>query len=153
MATFTMVVTPQAGAASTLAVNKASIDSTGGTAPVDPSTCTAANTPTTGCVAPAGPAPIFPAAVGTTNLAITKSASVASATVGTPFDYTLTVTNNGATAATNVKAVDKLPAGLTFNSASATNGGVCSQAAGVVTCTWATLAAAGVGVVTINVTP
>lgn len=87
------------------------------------------------------------------DLAITKSASVSQATTGTPFNYTLTVTNNGPEDATNVIATDVLPAGFTFNSATATGGGSCSQSAGTVTCTWASLANGANVTATINVTP
>ncbi|MBX3011508.1 MAG: DUF11 domain-containing protein [Caldilineaceae bacterium] len=88
----------------------------------------------------------------TTNLAVTKTASTNTAVPGDTVEYMLTVTNNGGTAATNVEAVDTLPAGLTFVSASAMNGGSCSHAAGVVTCTWASLASAASTTATIAVT-
>jgi uncharacterized repeat protein (TIGR01451 family) len=45
-----------------------------------------------------------------TDLALTKTASVASVAAGTSYDYTLTVTNNGPNPATNVTIVDTLPA-------------------------------------------
>lgn len=51
----TLNVTPQAGAAGTIVQNKAAVDPTGGTNPVDPSTCTATGTPT-GCAVAAGQA-------------------------------------------------------------------------------------------------
>ncbi|HYP24276.1 MAG TPA: Ig-like domain-containing protein, partial [Actinomycetota bacterium] len=43
------------------------------------------------------------------DLALSKVASVTSVAAGTPFDYTLTVTNNGPNPATNVTVVDTLP--------------------------------------------
>jgi len=89
----------------------------------------------------------------TSDLAVTKSASVTSATPGTSFNYIITVTNNSSTAATTVTAVDTLPAGVTFASASAANGGSCSHASGVVTCTWASLAGNASTTATITVTP
>jgi uncharacterized repeat protein (TIGR01451 family) len=88
-----------------------------------------------------------------TDLSITKSAGVAQATTGTPFDYTLTVTNNGPNDATNVVATDVLPSGFTFNSANASGGGSCSESSGTVTCTWAALANGAQATATINVTP
>ena len=47
--------------------------------------------------------------VAPTDLALTKTASVSSVAVGTSFDYTLRVTNNGPNPATNVTIVDTLP--------------------------------------------
>lgn len=44
-----------------------------------------------------------------TDLALSKTASVTSVAPGTNFNYTLTVTNNGPNAATNVTIVDTLP--------------------------------------------
>ncbi|HEV2754566.1 MAG TPA: Ig-like domain-containing protein, partial [Actinomycetota bacterium] len=49
------------------------------------------------------------ATVAPTDLALTNAASVASVSPGTSFTYTLTVTNNGPNAATNVTVVDALP--------------------------------------------
>ncbi len=85
-------------------------------------------------------------------LTIVKGAP-ASAVVNQPFDYTLTVTNNGTAATTAVATVtDVIPAGVTINSA--TNPG-CAIAGQTVTCTVAAGLAAGGGsvVFTINVTP
>ncbi len=87
------------------------------------------------------------------DVAIVKSAGVTEATTGVPFDYTLTVTNNGPAAATNVVATDLLPAGFTFNSATATDGGSCTESGGTVTCSWATMANGATVSATINVTP
>lgn len=87
------------------------------------------------------------------NLAITKSASVANATVGVPFTYTITVLNKGTIAASNVVMTDQLPAGVSFGSANATGGGNCNHSSGTVTCTWASLAGGASATVTITVTP
>ncbi|MEG4993174.1 CARDB domain-containing protein [Microcoleus sp. B4-D1] len=86
------------------------------------------------------------------DLTITSSAP-ANATVNTPFDYTLTLTNSG-TAATpaGVTANFTLPAGVTYNSASGT-GFTATQAAGVVTFSGGAIAAGGTVPLTINVTP
>lgn len=98
--------------------------------------------------------PLAAKSVAATNLAVTKSASVSQVTPGTPFDYTITVTNNGTTTATNVKATDKLPAGVTFNSATILTGsGSCSNNAGIVTCTWGSVAAGASVSAKITVTP
>ncbi len=88
----------------------------------------------------------------TVDLAISKSASLTEATSGTTFDYTLTVVNNGPDDATNVVATDLLPAGITFNSATATGGGSCSESGGTVTCTWPTVTNGTTVTATISVT-
>lgn len=87
------------------------------------------------------------------NLAVLKSSSVLTATAGTPFNYTITVRNKGTVAASNVVATDTLPAGVTFNAATATGGGTCTHLTGVVTCNWPSLAAGASATVTITVTP
>lgn len=99
------------------------------------------------------PDPASGGALSQYNLAITKSASVVNATVGTPFSYTITVYNQGNVAASNAMMSDTLPASVTFNSANATGGGACNHASGTVTCTWPTLAAGASATVTISVTP
>lgn len=90
---------------------------------------------------------------GTYNLAVTKSASVSTATIGVPFTYTIMVLNKGTIAAANVTMTDQLPAGVTFGSANATGGGNCNHSSGTVTCTWAALAGGAAATVTISVTP
>ncbi|WP_293338152.1 CARDB domain-containing protein [Microcoleus sp. CAWBG58] len=80
------------------------------------------------------------------------SSAPATATVNTPFNYTLTLTNSGTAAATGVSAKFTLPAGVTYNSASGT-GFTATQAAGVVTFTGGAIAAGGNVPLTINVTP
>ncbi|MCB0188444.1 MAG: choice-of-anchor D domain-containing protein, partial [Caldilineaceae bacterium] len=87
------------------------------------------------------------------NLAVTKSASVSVATVGVPFTYTITVLNKGTIAASNVVMTDQLPAGVTFGSANATDGGSCNESSGTVTCSWASLTGGASATVTITVTP
>jgi uncharacterized repeat protein (TIGR01451 family) len=71
------------------------------------------------------------AALPSADLGITKSASVTTVAVGTQFAYTLTVTNNGPNSATGVVVTDPLPAGVTFVSASASQG-ACSGPAQVI---------------------
>ena len=70
------------------------------------------------------------------DLAITKSGP-ATVTAGNNITYTLDAANNGPSAATSVSLVDTLPAGVTFVSVNASNGGwSCSNAGNVsVTCT------------------
>ena len=65
--------------------------------------------------------------------------------------YTLAVSNGGPSTATSVSVADTLPAGVSFVSASGT-GWTCGQAAGVVTCTRASLALGAAPAITVNVT-
>ena len=71
----------------------------------------------------------------TADLALTKTAP-ASVTPGTTVTWTLTITNNGPNPSTGALVTDVLPAGVTFQSASAG----CAFATGTVTCTLGTLA-------------
>lgn len=81
----------------------------------------------------------------------------ATATVGTPFDYVITLDNAGAApTAGTITVTDNVPANLTINSLSAGAGFTCGAAGQVVTCTSTTSIPAGtsnVPVVTIHVTP
>ncbi|HEX3529840.1 MAG TPA: IPTL-CTERM sorting domain-containing protein [Thermoanaerobaculia bacterium] len=65
----------------------------------------------------------------TTDLAITKSVSPTNPTLGQNVVFTLTVTNNGPTAATGVAVTDNLPAGLTY--VSDDGGGAYSTGTGI----------------------
>ncbi len=82
------------------------------------------------------------------DLGVAKADSVDPVIVGATLTYTVTVTNNGPDAATNVTVSDTLPAGTTFVSASAG----CVHNAGVVTCNLGDLASGANTVVTIEVT-
>jgi uncharacterized repeat protein (TIGR01451 family) len=83
------------------------------------------------------------------DLALTKTALPSPAGIGSNLTYTLIVTNNGPSPATNVTLTDTLPAGPTFVSAVSTQG-TCS---GTATCTIGTLANAAQATVTIVVKP
>jgi uncharacterized repeat protein (TIGR01451 family) len=85
------------------------------------------------------------------DLSVTKSASPNPAQVGVPLSYRVVVSNGGPAAATNVSLVDTLPAGITFGSASSTQG-TCSGT-GPVNCSLGSLAVGTSAVVTIIVTP
>jgi len=85
------------------------------------------------------------------DLAVGKSASVTSAVGGgSPFDYTLTITNTGGGDATGVSLTDVLPAGVTYVSSSASVGSY-DPASGLWTV--GTLLDAAVATLTITVTP
>jgi uncharacterized repeat protein (TIGR01451 family) len=56
------------------------------------------------------------------DLAVTKTPSTATPGVGTNFTWTVTLSNAGPSAATNVAVQDTLPAGVTFVSAAASQG-------------------------------
>ena len=64
---------------------------------------------------------VIPAAP-TSNVTLTKTASNSLPVVGEQFSYTITVTNNGLITATGVQVTDVIPAGLTFNSYTASQG-------------------------------
>jgi len=72
------------------------------------------------------------------DLAITKSISAGPYVVGAPVTFTLTVTNNGTVAATNIVVTDALPGGM--SATATTPSGACTGTT-TVTCTAATLAA------------
>ena len=61
-----------------------------------------------------------PANIPTSDLAITKTVDKTSVPVGSNVVFTLTATNNGPIAATNVNVNDKLPSGFTYVSSSVT---------------------------------
>ncbi len=82
----------------------------------------------------------YAVATSLTNLlALTLAAAPASVTVGQSITYSLTVTNDSASTATNVSLVNTLPSEVSFVSASAA-GGDCNDSGVTVTCTLATLA-------------
>lgn len=63
--------------------------------------------------------------------------------------YTLTVTNNGPSRASNVVVTDPLPAGFSFTS-STPGGPTCTQSLGTVTCTYATMNPGATNIITIT---
>jgi uncharacterized repeat protein (TIGR01451 family) len=85
------------------------------------------------------------------DLSVTKADSPDPVAPGGSLTYTLTVTNQGPDAATDVQLTDTLPAGVAF--VSVTPGSpACSQSGGVVTCNLGTLAAGASTQATIQVT-
>jgi uncharacterized repeat protein (TIGR01451 family) len=83
------------------------------------------------------------------DLSLSKSDSPDPALVGQPLTYTLTVTNNGPDASTGSVVTDTLPAGVTFDSATAG----CTNASGTVTCAISSLLNGGSASVNIVVIP
>jgi uncharacterized repeat protein (TIGR01451 family) len=101
---------------------------------------------------PPPPPPPPPVVVLTRNLVVTKADSPDPLTLGGDLTYTMTVTNQGPGTMTGVTAADTLPAGVTFGSATSSQG-TCVQAAGVVTCSIGTMPAGATVTVTVVVRP
>ena len=79
------------------------------------------------------------------DLSLTKTASVETIDQGAPVTFTVTSTNEGPAAATNVQVVDRLPAAIDPSTAVATpsSGGSCSRDGSVITCVWTGSTASG----------
>jgi uncharacterized repeat protein (TIGR01451 family) len=90
------------------------------------------------------------AAAGTADLAITKTGPATAPAINTPFNFILTATNNGPSGATNVVVTDVLPAGLTFVSATPSQG-ACTGTT-TVTCNVGALASGASATITLTVT-
>jgi uncharacterized repeat protein (TIGR01451 family) len=84
------------------------------------------------------------------DLRITKTDSADPVIAGGTMSYTLTVVNDGPSGATNVVVTDVLPAGLTFSSATASQGSVTNNA-GTVTANLGNMANGATATITINV--
>ena len=94
-----LFVTPTSSVAGTLVTKNATLINTNDTSSA---TVTVAGTPV--------------------SIVLTKTASNLTPNVGQQFNYILTVINNGANTATGVQVTDILPAGLTFNGYTASQG-------------------------------
>ncbi|MFN8422541.1 MAG: hypothetical protein U0470_03840 [Anaerolineae bacterium] len=87
------------------------------------------------------------------DLSVVKNGPALPVAAGNNAAFTIVVTNNGPSAATNVVMADDLPAGLSYVSASASGGGTCALVpTNRVQCAWGTIPSGGVRVVTLNVT-
>jgi uncharacterized repeat protein (TIGR01451 family) len=86
--------------------------------------------------------------IPTADLSITKTDSTDPVIEGEPFNYTVTVDNNGPSEAVNVQVTDTLPGTMTFISTS----GCTEDPYGVPTCTLGTIPACGSASYTIMVT-
>jgi uncharacterized repeat protein (TIGR01451 family) len=91
----------------------------------------------------------------TVDLRLTVSAAPDPVLVGNPLTYSISVTNNnaGAFTATGVTLFNNLANGMTFVSATASQGMGCTQAGGTVTCNLGALANGATATVTIVATP
>jgi len=88
------------------------------------------------------------------DLRLTKAASAASVVAGEQLTYTLTITNDGPSLASNVRVTDTLPVSTSFSSATP-SAGSCGESGGDVVCSLGDLAVDGEAQITlvINVDP
>ncbi len=86
------------------------------------------------------------------DLSLTKSDAPDPVPAGDLLTYTLTVDNDGPSGATNVQLLDNLPAGVTFDSATPSQGD-CLELGATVTCALGTIAAGQSATVEIEVRP
>ena len=135
--------------------------STGVAIVVTPTGAAAGTTITNNAIASADPTELVPAdntasedtdVLAAADLAITKVDTIDPAFTGVPFTYTVTVTNGGPNTATNVVMTDALPVGVAYSSA-VPDQGSCSEAAGVITCSVGSIAAAGSVDIVVTVIP
>jgi uncharacterized repeat protein (TIGR01451 family) len=89
---------------------------------------------------------------GVADLAITNSDSPDPVGAGQTLTYSLGVTNNGPNTAPSVTVTDSLPSGVTYQSATPSQG-TCSQASGTVTCNLGAISSSAGATVTITVVP
>ena len=83
------------------------------------------------------------------DLSLTKSVSAGTVALETPFTFTLTVTNDGTTPASDVTVSDRIPAGLQITSAVGSQG-TCTTAAGQIICSLGTIPAGQQATVTLT---
>jgi uncharacterized repeat protein (TIGR01451 family) len=117
--------------------------------PSSPTAAGADGTPSSPTIAGADGTPSPPTIAGA-DVALTQ-AQPASARVGRPFAYKLTVTDHGPTTATGVKVIDALPSGLTLLSSHSSQGS-CAEKANL-TCTIGALANGASVTITVQVRP
>jgi uncharacterized repeat protein (TIGR01451 family) len=93
-----------------------------------------------------------PASTPSVNLSITVTASADPAEVGRIFTYNIGVSNAGPDTATGVNVTDTLPAGVTYTSATPTQGD-CALASGALTCQLGSIAPNGSADIALQVKP
>jgi len=93
------------------------------------------------------------AAAATADLAVTKTDSADPVNVGQQFTYTVTVTNNGPNAPSDVTLTDTLTGAATFGTITPSQGTCTAPAGGSFTCNLGTIANGANATVTIQVTP
>ena len=146
------VVTCTRASLATGAAPPITIDVTVGAQGATISNTAAVSTATTDPVNGNNSATIQTTVTASADLSITKNDSADPVVAGSAFSYAIAVTNNGPSTAATLSMTDQLPVGVAFVSATGT-GWACSQAAGLVTCTRATLATGVTApTITINVT-
>jgi hypothetical protein len=87
--------------------------------------------------------------IGTPDLTIAKQDNADPIRVGDPLTYTLTVSNNGTAAASNVRVTDTLPTGFVPGATTVSNGFTASASGQTVTFTGGSIAAGGTATLTI----
>jgi uncharacterized repeat protein (TIGR01451 family) len=122
-----------------------------GTSITDTATATATNI-IPGLTGNTASATVVVANANSADMAVVKTATPNPVTEGTPLLYTLTVTNNGPSAATNVTVTDTLPSTVIYL-ASTTTQGTCSEAGSTVTCLLGTMNNAGTATISILTIP
>ncbi len=88
---------------------------------------------------------------GSADLVIVKADDPDPVMAGEVLTYTLSVTNTGPSNASGVIVTDTLPVGVTFESATPSQGSPCGEASGTVTCNLGTIASGHTATVTIAV--
>ena len=86
------------------------------------------------------------------NVGVAATGPGAPVAIGTPFAYTLNVSNAGPAAASNVRLTDTLPEGTQFVSAT-TTAGTCQHANGTLLCNLGTLGSGAAATIVLNVRP
>jgi uncharacterized repeat protein (TIGR01451 family) len=139
----TIVITDASAKSSTLTVNT--------NVATPPGTYSLTVTSTSGNLQHSSPIQLIVSGVASANLALTKTASPNPGISLANLTYRITVTNNGASPATNVTVTDNLPVGPAFVSATPTQGSCTGTS--TVTCNLGAISSGALAIVNIIVTP